>query len=141
MARGMLDIRDHDRWRVEIELLYRAIGADREEACARSIKCHAADMFQGGNRVKRDVLCPHIPRQGFAILISKMARVGKFQSIPIRELDDTAVLGPPHPIGTVLDCFCLAQNSDNLSRVFNIINFSDAPNSQVTIVLLHGKHF
>ena len=78
MTRGVLDVRDHDCWRVEIELLHGAIGPDREETCARSVERHTADMLKSRNRVKSNVLCAHIPRQGFATLVSKLRRVEKF---------------------------------------------------------------
>ena len=57
----MLDVGDHDGRRVQIKLLYRVIGSQGEEACARTIDSEASDMFESRDGIIGDVLCSNIP--------------------------------------------------------------------------------
>jgi hypothetical protein len=57
----MLYVRDHNGRSVEVELLDRVVGPEREESCARPKYCEASDVFKSRYGIMSDMFCPNIP--------------------------------------------------------------------------------
>ena len=57
----MLDIGDHNSWRVEIELLRRVVGAKSKKSGSRAIDGETSNKVESWNGIMSDVLCSDIP--------------------------------------------------------------------------------
>jgi hypothetical protein len=56
----VLDVGYHNGRRVEVELLHGVVGAESEQAGARTPDGNAADVFQRGDAITGDMLGPYI---------------------------------------------------------------------------------
>jgi hypothetical protein len=57
----VLDIGNHDSWRVKIELLCRVVGAEGKKSGTWAIDGETADKIESWDGIMSDVLCPDIP--------------------------------------------------------------------------------
>lgn len=65
---------------------------------------------------------------------------GLVRHLPLRILDNAAILGPTEPVRARAKVFRPFQNPHDLCRVAARRGFSDAPDSEVSIMGLHCQH-
>ena len=131
--------RDHGG-RIEVELLYRFIPRHGEQRSGGTVGSNTREISRGGDQIKGHILGFDIPNACLSgnelVDVNSAPRV---EDVPLRMLDDFAILGPREPIRSGSVVARTVEDSDDLRDITRGF-FGNAPDTKVSITILAGQH-